>query len=154
MFVRDFGLSVTVLDSPLCLHRRWAMISMKDIAFYLSKGFEPAMAAYFANGRRKIVSVSPNLDFTLTLGFDNGESRLLDCKPFLLPGTVFAPFREFENFKRVYLDCDHCVCWDIDPNVDSDVVWSNKVDICPDSCYVDSVPLKGGEPECQTPATK
>lgn len=127
---------------------------IKNIAFYLSKGGESAMAAYFANGRRKIVSDSPNLDFTLTLGFDNGENRLLDCKPFLLPGTVFAPFREFENFKRVYLDCDHCVCWDIDPNVDSDVVWSNKVDICPDSCYVDSVPLKGGEPECQTPATK
>lgn len=31
--------------------------------------------------------------------------------------------------------------WDIDPDVDSDVVWSNKVDLCPDSCYVDSVPL-------------
>ena len=30
---------------------------------------------------------------------------------------------------------------DIDPNVDSDVVWNNKVDLCPDSCYVDSVPI-------------
>ena len=30
-----------------------------------------------------------------------------------------------------------------DPNVDSEVVWNNKVDLCPDCCYVDSVPYGG-----------
>ena len=108
---------------------------------YIAKGFDPAMAAYFAAGRRKIVAVHPNTEFTLTLDFDNGERRKFNCKPLLEPGTVFAPFLQYENFKRVYLDEDHAVCWDIDPNVDSSKVWSNKVDISPDSCYVESVPV-------------
>ena len=116
----------------------------KSVEYYLSKGFEPAVAQYFAAGRRKIVAVRPNADFTLILTFDNGEVRIYDVKPLLQPGTVFAPFRERENFERVYLDDDHCVSWDIDPNVDSSVVWSNKVDISPDSCYLNSVPLVQG----------
>ncbi|MCD8087569.1 MAG: DUF2442 domain-containing protein [Oscillospiraceae bacterium] len=113
----------------------------KDAAYYLSKGFDLPMAEYFAAGRRRITAVAPNRDFTLTLDFDNGERRLYDCKPLLQPGTVFAPFMLFDNFRRVYLDKDHCVSWDIDPAVDSETVWSNKVDISPDSCYVDSIPL-------------
>lgn len=47
----------------------------------------------------------------------------------------------YQNFERVYVDAQHSVAWDIDPNVDSDVVWSNKVDLCPDTCYIDSVPI-------------
>lgn len=55
---------------------------------------------------------------------------------------MFAPFRDYENFKRVRLDEDmHCVAWDVDPAVDSKVVWENQVDLCPDSCYVDSEPI-------------
>ena len=46
-----------------------------------------------------------------------------------------------ENFRRVYLDESGSVSWDIDPNVDSNVVWNNKVDLCPDGCYIDSVPV-------------
>ena len=36
-----------------------------------------------------------------------------------------------------------CIAWDIDPNIDSHQVWNNKVDLCPDTCYIDSVPLGG-----------
>lgn len=116
---------------------------MKDVNYYLSKGFDRAMAEYYAAGRKRIISVQANADFTLTLSFDNGEVRLYDCKPFLEDGTVFAPFKQYDNFKRVYLDDQHCVSWDIDPNVDSNVVWNNKVDLCPDGCYVDSLPIGG-----------
>lgn len=45
---------------------------------------------------------------------------------------------DYNNFCRVYLDESHCVSWDIDPNVDINEVWSNKVDLCPDTCYVES----------------
>ncbi|MBQ9081994.1 MAG: DUF2442 domain-containing protein [Clostridia bacterium] len=117
---------------------------MKTLEYYLSKGFDPKMAAYFVAGRRRIVAVSPNDHFTLTLTFDNGERRLYDVAPLLQSDTVFAPFRDPENFRRVYLDEDHCVSWDIDPTVDSKTVWSNKVDLCPDTCYVDSIPVNGG----------
>lgn len=116
----------------------------KSVDYYLSKGYDRKMAEYFAAGRRKITGVTPNDNFTLTIRFDNGEIRLYDAAPLLQAGTVFAPFRDLKNFRRVYLDENHAIAWDIDPAIDSNVVWSNKVDICPDSCYVDSVPLNGG----------
>ena len=116
----------------------------KSVDYYLSRGCDQKMAEYFAAGRRRITGVVPNDNYTLTLTFDNGEKRLYNAAPLLQAGTVFAPFRELENFRRVYLDESNCVSWDIDPMVDSSVVWSNKVDLCPDSCYVDSVPLRGG----------
>ena len=115
----------------------------KDTEFYLSKGMSKAMAEYYASGRKRIIAVAPNDDFTLTLDFDNGERRLYDCKPMLRPGTVFEPFMRLDNFRRVYIDSEHCIAWDIDPEVDSEIEWTNKVDICPDSCYVDSVPVQG-----------
>ena len=113
----------------------------KDVAYYLSKGYDLKMANYFSSGRRQITTVVPRHDFTLVLTFDNGETRLYNALPLLQAGTVFAPFRKWEHFRRVYLDEDHCVSWDIDPRVDSHKVWNNKVDLCPDTCYVDSVPL-------------
>lgn len=113
----------------------------KDTKYYLDKGFEPRMAKYFAGGRRIIVSVEANKDFTLTLIFDNGEKKLYDMKPLLKQGTVFEPFLDYENFKRVYLDDIHCVAWDIDPDVDSNIFWNNKVDLSSDTCYVDSVSI-------------
>ena len=113
----------------------------KSVEYYLSKGYDRKMAEYFASGRRRITRVIPRNDFTLLLSFDNGETRLYDAGPLLQTGTVFAPFQEWDNFRRVYLDEDHSVCWDIDPNVDSNEVWNNKVDLCPDSCYVETVVL-------------
>ena len=113
------------------------------VEYYLSKGFDRKMAEYFAGGRRTVTGVCPNSDFTLTISFDNGEQRLYDMRPLLKEGTVFQPFMQPENFRRVYVDDAHCIAWDIDPKVDSSRVWSNKVDLCPDSCYVDSIPLGG-----------
>lgn len=113
----------------------------KDKAFYLSLGMDEKTAEYFANGRRKIVSVAPNDDYTLTLSFDNGEQRIYDVKPLLNKGSVFEVIANPEAFKRVYLDDSGCVAWDKDPNVDSKEVWDNKLDLCPDSCYINSVSI-------------
>ncbi len=124
----------------------------KDFSYYLSLGLEPKIAEYYASGRRQIINVVPNEDFTLTLTFDNGEVRLYDVKPCLLPNTVFAPFRNQENFRRVYLDENHCICWDIDPNIDSNIVWDNKVDLCPDGSYIDSIPLNNTELHVPAPS--
>ncbi len=110
------------------------------VEYYLSHGFDKPMAEYFASGRKKITAVEPRTDFSLLLTFDNGERRVLDIKPMLEKGGVFTTFRDYENFKRVYLDDCNDVSWDIDPNIDSNVVWNNKVDLCPDCCYVDSIP--------------
>ena len=100
------------------------------VEYYLSKGFDRKAAEYFAGGKKKIVGVVANRDFTLTIRFDNGEKR-----------TVFEPFTDMENFSRVYVDDTHSIAWDIDPNVDSNKVWNNKVDLFADECYIDSVPM-------------
>lgn len=113
----------------------------QTVQYYRSKGLDQTAAEYFARGRRQLVGVVPNSDFTLTLSFDNGERRRYDAVPLLRPGTVFAPLADWENFRRVYLDAQHCVAWDIDPTADSEKVWNNKVDICPDACYMDSTPI-------------
>ena len=113
------------------------------VEYYLSKGFDRKTAEYFAGGKKRITGVVPNNDFTLTISFDNGEKRLYDMRPLLKTGTVFEPFIKPENFRRVYVDDTHCIAWDINPNIDSNKVWSNKVDLCPDSCYIDSIPIGG-----------
>lgn len=112
------------------------------VEYYLSKGFEQKAAEYFASGRKQLIDVIANNDFTLTLIFDNGEKRLYDVAPLLKKGTVFETFAEIENFRRVYIDGQHCIAWDIDPTIDSEKVWNNKVDLCPDGCYINSVPIR------------
>ena len=116
----------------------------KSVEYYLSKGFDRKTAEYFAGGRKRIIGVVPNDDFTLTIRFDNGEKRLYNVAPLLKPNTVFEPFADINNFRRVYVDDTHCIAWDIDPNIDSEKVWNNKVDLSPDTCYIDSIPITGG----------
>lgn len=111
----------------------------KDINYYLDRGCDAKAAAYFASGRRTIVSVTANADYTLTLTFDNGEIRLYDATKLFTTGSIFNKIKSPKDFQRVYLDSSNCVSWDINPNVDSNKVWSNKLDLCPDSCYLDSV---------------
>jgi len=95
---------------------------------------------YFANGQRTIKDVIGNDNFTLTILFDNGERRIYDMKN-TLQGKVFIPLRDIKRFKEVYIDDVGCIAWDIDPNVDSNKVWTNHIDLCPDSCYIYSLPL-------------
>ena len=108
----------------------------KNIEYYLSKGFNIKMAEYFSKGRRTIVSVVANDDYTLTLEFDNGEKRLYNVAPLIKQDTVFENLAGLSNFSRVYVDDNHCVSWDIDPNVDSNIVWNNKITLDSDVCYV------------------
>lgn len=112
----------------------------KSVDYYLSKGLDIKMANYFASGRKKITDVIPNKDFTLLLTFDNSEKRIFDMKPLLKKDTIFEHFMNFEDFKRVYLDDSNCVSWDINPNINSEIEWNNKVDLSSDVCYVDSIP--------------
>lgn len=113
-----------------------------SVEYYLSKGFDKRTAEYFSAGRRTITDVVANEDYTLTLSFDNGEKRVYDVAPIIEKGTVFEVLGDMHVFRRVYIDDEHCIAWDIDPRVDSKEVWSNKIDLSSDSCYMDSVPLQ------------
>lgn len=112
----------------------------RSVDYYLSKGFDRPMAEYFAAGRRRITAVKANPNDTLTLDFDNGERRIYDYRHLFTNNSIFMKLKQNDRFQHVYLDDTHAVAWDIDPTVDSNVVWSNKLDICPDTCYVDSIP--------------
>lgn len=118
----------------------------KDLNYYLIKGFDRKSAEYFCNGRRKITNVKADQNHILNLTFDNGETKLFDVTPYLQKDTVFEFLLDIDNFNRVYVDEDNNIAWDIDPNVNSDIVWDNKVDISGDTCYIDSVNyLQGGD---------
>ena len=112
----------------------------RDFEWYRSNGFDEQTARYFADGPRTIRTVSPGPDFTLSLVFDNGECRILDCKPHFVPGSLFNALCSKEAFSRVFLDENGNPAWDIAPNVDSGVHWDNRIDICKDVCYLKSVP--------------
>ncbi len=114
--------------------------AMKDtVEYYIAKGYDRLAAEYFAARGKKLTGVKANPDFTLTLTYEEREDRIYDCKPLLDQGGVFVHLRKYENFSRAFLEFG-AVCWDIDPNVDSNVVWNNRIDLCPDTCYINSVP--------------
>lgn len=109
------------------------------VDYYLAKGYDRLAAEYFAGGTKRLTGVKANSDFTLQLTYEEREERIYDCKPLLDQGGVYVHLRKYENFARVFIEYG-AVCWDIDPNVDSNEVWNNRIDLCPDSCYIDSIP--------------
>lgn len=114
----------------------------ESIEFYLSRGCDEKTAAYFANGRRSIESVKASEDFTLTLNFDNGEIRVLDVKPIIEKGGVFVHLKDMSRFLHVYLDECRYVSWDIDPKINSKEYLPNRINLSPDRCYLNSIPLR------------
>ncbi|MCL2182311.1 MAG: DUF2442 domain-containing protein [Chitinispirillia bacterium] len=96
---------------------------------------------YFASGRRSVKKVTAQEDFALKIEFDNGEVKLYDMKE-TLKGRAFAPVRNWDRFKDVYIDSSGNISWDANPNVDSSKVWNNHLDLCVDSCYIYSKLLK------------
>ena len=115
---------------------------MRTVDEYLKMGIPLPYAKYYASGTKRIVSAFPNDDFTVTILFNNGEKRKLDIKPIINEGGVFNHIKAPEAFKRLYVDDTYTICWDIDPNIDSNVVYENKIDLAPEFCYVESVPIR------------
>ena len=109
----------------------------RNLEWYLSRGYNRKTAEYFLNGKRTIVDIKPNDDYSLLITFDNGEHKLFDVAPLIKKGGVFNHLKHIEVFKRVYLDEFGCPAWDIDSDINSDKVWSNKIDISADSCYIE-----------------
>ncbi len=113
----------------------------KSVDYYLSKGFDRKAAEYFSNGRRKPVKIIYGEDYKLLITFDNNENRLFDIAPFIKEGTVYSFLRDKTVFNRCYIDSNNSICWDKDSNIDSEKIWSNKIDIGSDTCYLNSVPV-------------
>ncbi len=91
--------------------------------------FEKDGIAYAGNQTPplKVWGVRPLDNFMLWLRFNTGESRLLDCKP-LFDFPAFAPLKDQEVFKSVYIDYGV-------------PVWNDgEIDLSPEYAYENSVP--------------
>lgn len=97
---------------------------------------EAKIKEYFDNPR-KIVSVEPLESYVLRLTFDNGEIKFYYMKDKLQ--GVFSILQNTSKFEEVFLDEFGNVAWDIDKNIDSSLHWNNRIDICKDALYMDSV---------------
>ena len=75
----------------------------------------------------RAVSVEPQDDSKLLVSFSNGEQRIFDAAP-LLDMPIYAPLREPSFFRRAHIEC-------------GTVVWSDELDVSPESLYEDSSPL-------------
>ncbi len=92
------------------------------------------VSEYFAKGRRSIESVVANNDYTLTIVFDNNEVKIYDMKDKLR--GVLSALKDINKFKECFVDEVGNIAWDIDKNVDSRIVWNNRIDLCTDSVYI------------------
>lgn len=79
------------------------------------------------NVRPRVVSVTPNPDYTLLLTFSNQERRILDMKIYLNKG-IFKELKDIEYFMKVKV-------------VLGSIKWSNGQDLCPDTLYNDGIPV-------------
>ena len=76
----------------------------------------------------RVVSVIPADDYKLYLTFTNGEQRIFDVKP-LLEFDVFKALADKSFFQAVKVSY-------------GSVLWSQDIDYCPDTLYMESVPVK------------
>ena len=90
---------------------------------------------YFENPR-KLVKIEADEMFCLHLIFDNGEERFYSLENKL--EGVFSVLKDKEKFQSV--DEFGNAAWDIDASIDSKVHWENRIDICKDALYMDSIP--------------
>ena len=71
-----------------------------------------------------VVSVRCLDDFALDLTFDDGQSGILDCKPIIAKGGIFARLRDPEVFRKASINTELGV-----------VTWDGEVDIAPETAY-------------------
>ena len=99
---------------------------------------EERVKKYFENPR-KIVEVKPTTNYTLLITFDNGEIKKYEMINELY--GIFVVLKDIKKFESVFIDEVGNVAWNIDENVDSSIHWQNRIDLCKDMLYLESVPL-------------
>lgn len=73
----------------------------------------------------KAIDVKPLDDYRLQVGFDNGEQRIFDVKPYI-KGEWFPELLDLDTFNAVRIE-------------GLSVAWPDGQDIAPDCLYVNAV---------------
>jgi hypothetical protein len=81
----------------------------------------------------QVKSVQAMANYCLRLLFSNGEERDYDVRPLLDQGGVFLELKDESAFRSVH-------SWH------GTVQWAGGQDVCPDTLYEDSVPVRALEP--------
>jgi len=76
----------------------------------------------------RVKEVIPDTDYTLIITFENQEKKRFDVKPFLDIG-IFKELRNKKKFNAIH----PCL---------GTVQWNGGQDLCPDTLYENSVPVK------------
>jgi len=71
-----------------------------------------------------VTKVVSREDFTLAVEFDNGDTGVLDMKPYLEFG-VLQKIADYEQFKRVHVGFD-TVEWDCGVDLDPEFVYAKS----------------------------
>ena len=77
----------------------------------------------------RVKKVHPESGHRLRLTFSNGEERMYDVRPLLDQGGVFLELKDDSAFRSVH-------AWH------GTVQWAGGQDICPDTLYEDSLPVR------------
>jgi hypothetical protein len=73
-------------------------------------------------------AVTPNVDYTLDLTFNNGENRVFDA-------TSYLEYPAFQALKSISLFMQARV-------EHNTVVWTDEIDMAPENLYLESAPLR------------
>lgn len=93
---------------------------------------------YYKSGKRRLLKIEANADYTLTLYYDDSK-RKYDMSKELY--GVFEILKDLNKFYTVFIDEEGNIAWDKNPNLDSNIHWNNRIDICSDSAYMSSEPI-------------
>jgi hypothetical protein len=74
-----------------------------------------------------VINVKPKDNFMLLLKFENGEEKEFDCKP-LFDKKPFQKLKDKYFFDKAKIEF-------------GTVVWSDDIDIAPETLYLESMPL-------------
>lgn len=77
-----------------------------------------------------VIDVKPKDDYLLFLEFENGEKKEFDCKT-LFDKKPFQVLQDKRFFKRAKVAF-------------GTVIWSDEIDIAPETLYIESVSIKKG----------
>lgn len=106
----------------------------------MSNQVSEAVSQYFKEGARKLISIQVELNYCLMLYYSDRTIRRYDLSGQLY--GVFKKLEDYEVFSAVFIDDSGNIAWDLDPTVDSNKIWTNRIDICADAAYMDSVEVK------------
>lgn len=80
---------------------------------------------------KKILEVTANDDFSLTLKFSDGLTKRFDAKPYLEKG-IFKELKNLDYFKNIKI-------------VFGTVQWQNEQDFAPETLYAEGILIESRE---------